>query len=107
MSDVEKCHGKPWEEWRPGWKAVAICGGALAGLGLMALCGFVFMWLWNGLMPRLFKLPAIGYWEGWGLLVLSSLLFKSLPGGGRGRPDRRKRTRRGESRKLEGEERPE
>jgi hypothetical protein len=36
--------------------------------------------LWNWLMPTLFRLPAITYWQSVGLLALSWLLF----GGGRG-----------------------
>jgi high-affinity Fe2+/Pb2+ permease len=57
-------------------KALIAIGGAVVAVGLAALFGFVFMWLWNGLMPRIFKLPEIGYWEGWGLVILSSILFK-------------------------------
>lgn len=42
--------------------------------------GFAVMGLWNWLMPALFGLPAISYWQGLGLLALSWLLF----GGRRG-----------------------
>ena len=41
------------------------------------------MWLWNGLMPAIFGLHAITFWQALGLLVLSKILF----GGFRGRPD--------------------
>ncbi len=57
-------------------KTLVAIGGAVVVAGLAALFGFVFMWLWNALMPRVFRLPTIGYWEGWGLVVLSSILFK-------------------------------
>ncbi|HUW41691.1 MAG TPA: hypothetical protein VMV90_11850 [Rectinemataceae bacterium] len=57
-------------------KALVAIGGAIVAVGLAALFGFVFMWLWNALMPRIFKLPTVGYWEGWGLVILSSILFK-------------------------------
>lgn len=43
---------------------------------------FVTMWLWNWLMPAIFGLHAISYWQALGLLVLSKILF----GGFRGRP---------------------
>lgn len=44
-------------------------------LGL--LLGFPIMWLWNWLMPYLFELPAIDFWQALGLYMLSSFLFKS------------------------------
>jgi len=45
------------------------------------LFGFVVMGLWNWLMPALFGLKVIGYWQAWGLLVLSWILFGGLRGG--------------------------
>ena len=44
--------------------------------------GWVVMWLWNGLIPAIFGLHAISYWQALGILVLSKILF----GGFRGRP---------------------
>ena len=44
--------------------------------------GFAVMWLWNWLMPALFGLHVIGYWQALGLLVLSKILFSGF----RGRP---------------------
>ena len=44
--------------------------------------GFVVMGLWNWLMPSLFGLKLITYWQAVGLLILSKILF----GGFRGRP---------------------
>lgn len=55
----------------------------LIGIGLIALIiagllsGFPLMLLWNWLMPSLFGLKSIGFWEAYGLYMLSSLLFKS------------------------------
>ena len=46
------------------------------------LFGFVVMGLWNWLMPDLFGLKAIGYWQAWGLLALSWILFGGLRHGG-------------------------
>lgn len=40
-----------------------------------AAIGAVVMWLWNALLPELFKLPVITFWQALGLLVLSRLLF--------------------------------
>lgn len=39
------------------------------------LFGFVVMWLWNWLMPVLFHLTTINYYQAVGLLALSRLLF--------------------------------
>ncbi len=37
------------------------------------------MLLWNWLMPVIFKLPSINYWQALGILVLSKILF-TIPG---------------------------
>src|SRR3974390_455368 len=51
---------------------------------IMPLALFVFgeiiLHLWNWLMPALFHLPAITFWQGLGLLVLSWLFFGGLRG---------------------------
>lgn len=39
------------------------------------LMGYVVMWLWNWLMPQIFGLPIIGYWQAIGLLALAKILF--------------------------------
>jgi hypothetical protein len=43
---------------------------------------FAVMWLWNWLMPAIFGLHAIRFWQALGLLVLSKILFSGF----RGRP---------------------
>jgi hypothetical protein len=40
--------------------------------------------LWNWLMPPIFKLPSIGFWQAAGLLVLSWILFGGFGWLGRG-----------------------
>jgi hypothetical protein len=49
---------------------------------LIALVGFGFitMWLWNSLMPVLFHLPEITFWQTVGLLILSRILLGSFGG---------------------------
>lgn len=48
----------------------------LAGAFLLGLLfGNIVRWLWNWLMPGLFNLRAIGFWEGLGLFVLARILF--------------------------------
>ncbi len=42
--------------------------------------GFAVMWLWNRLMPALFGLHSIGFWQALGLLILSKILFTGFHG---------------------------
>lgn len=51
--------------------------GSLIVLALVfiALVPAACMWLWNWLMPDLFGLQTIGYWQALGLMVLSSCFF--------------------------------
>jgi hypothetical protein len=46
-------------------------------IGLSALMALPFMWLWNGLMPDIFGLKSLSFMQAWGLLILSSFLFKN------------------------------
>jgi len=61
----------------------AIIGMAIGGVIIAAvmalLLGFVVMWLWNWLMPDIFGLTKITFWQAWGLVVLAHILFKSFP----------------------------
>ena len=47
---------------------------AILIIGLLALPA-VCMWLWNWLMPEIFGLQNIGYWQAAGLMALSSCFF--------------------------------
>ena len=62
-------------------KALKIVGMVLLGIAALIAFGFVIQLLWNWLMPRLFELPVITYWESLGILALSSILFGRLGGG--------------------------
>ncbi|MCG8575753.1 MAG: hypothetical protein MI810_12780 [Flavobacteriales bacterium] len=44
-------------------------------VGMMALFGLVVMELWNWLMPELFDLGMINFWQALGILLLSKILF--------------------------------
>ena len=48
---------------------------------VLALIPIPLLLLWNWLMPTIFGLTKITYWQSLGLLILSSILFRS-PGGG-------------------------
>ena len=54
-----------------------------------ALVGFVVMSLWNWLMPAIFGLTKITYWQAWGLLILGRLLVGGFRMGSH-RPSRRR-----------------
>jgi hypothetical protein len=42
--------------------------------------GFVVMLLWNRLMPTLFGLHSLGFWQALGLLILSKILVSGFHG---------------------------
>ncbi|HKA37581.1 MAG TPA: hypothetical protein VKH43_12230 [Thermoanaerobaculia bacterium] len=51
-----------------------------AFLILAALMVWAFSALWNGLMPEIFGLRTITYWQALGLIVLSWILFRGFRG---------------------------
>ena len=63
-----------------GSKVGKIIGWVFVGIGIAAALGLVLglglQWLWNQLMPEIFGLPPISYWQAVGLFVLAHLLFK-------------------------------
>jgi hypothetical protein len=55
------------------------------GFGVLGIAGiflftFVVMWLWNWLVPDLFRGPELSYWQTLGLLVLSKIIFSGIGG---------------------------
>jgi len=54
-------------------------GGVIIAAAMALILGFAVMWLWNWLMPPIFGLTTITFWQAWGLVVLSHILFKSFP----------------------------
>jgi hypothetical protein len=79
---MQHFHGRFWNLPMP-LRVLAIGGLAIGGLaiaaGLALLFGLILMWLWNWLMPEIFGLPTIGFWQAWGLVLLSHILFKTFP----------------------------
>jgi hypothetical protein len=84
--------GEWWEERSLAQKILLGIGFGILGVGLLALFGWLVMLLWNWLMPELFGLKRLGYWQAWGLLALCTILFKGF-GSGRGdnRSDRKRK----------------
>ena len=58
--------------------------------------GFVVTHLWNGLMPALFGLHSITFWQALGLILLGRLLFGGFRPGFGGAPWRRRMMERWE-----------
>ena len=86
MSDHDgDCQPKRWSDWSVKAKVGMIIGGIILVPAFLILLPLVTMQLWNWLMPAIFKLPAIGFWQAVGLLILSHILFK---GGHLGRAGR-------------------
>lgn len=49
---------------------------AMIWITVSLIFAFPMMWLWNWLMPAIFKLPTITVLQALGLNILASLLFK-------------------------------
>jgi hypothetical protein len=60
-------------------RALRIVGLTIAGVIFAALFalvfGFLVKWLWNELMPVIFGVKQITYWQAFGIIVLAKLLF--------------------------------
>lgn len=83
----EKCMGPDGT-----MKVLKIIGMVLLGAAALVAFGFIVQLLWNWLMPGIFDLRPITYWEGLGILALSSILFGRLGGGSSdGKKDKKKR----------------
>jgi hypothetical protein len=70
-------------------RIVGFCLKLVGGLALAALVAGLFGWivqhLWNWLMPALFHLPTVTFWQAAGLVLLSRLLFGNIGGGHHGK----------------------
>ncbi len=65
-----------------GWKILMMIP---IGILAVSLFGYVTMSLWNWLMPMLFGLRVITFWQALGMLLLSKILFGGFHGRGGGR----------------------
>ncbi|WP_179018431.1 hypothetical protein [Winogradskyella forsetii] len=66
----------------PGEIIGMILFGALFITGLAILFGFVIMWLWNWLMPMIFGLTTLTFWESVGIFILLKILLGGCGGFG-------------------------
>jgi hypothetical protein len=64
----------------PKWTQILLM--ALLAIGGVTVFGFIFgyiiMWLWNKLMPEIFGITTITYWQGIGLFILARILLGSF-----------------------------
>lgn len=58
---------------RTRWLIIPV--GLLAVVAFAAVGGYVVRWLWNTLLPPLFGLPPVTFWQALGLLALCRILF--------------------------------
>ena len=81
-----------WEKRTIPQKVLTVIGFVILGAGLFFLFGWVVMLLWNWLMPEIFGLKTLTYWQAWGVLALSCILFGRIGGGGgKGSSDRKRK----------------
>ena len=52
--------------------------GIVMFLAMIAVFSVAAMFLWNVLMPELFALPVLNYWQAAGLVILARILFGGL-----------------------------
>ena len=51
--------------------------GVFAGAGMFIGVGFLVTWLWRVTLGDIFGFKAISFWQAWGLILLSQILFKA------------------------------
>lgn len=72
------CHGKHWREHPHPLKIVCmVIVGLITACVFALVFGYFVMMLWNWLMPSLFGLVKINFWQAFGLVFLARLLFGS------------------------------
>jgi len=75
-------------------KVVKVIFFIILGLGIALLVGYIVMRLWNWLMPELFDLQEVGYWQAVGLLILAKIIFGFGGGDGPGGSSKSKKNNR-------------
>ncbi|MEM9649460.1 MAG: hypothetical protein AAF969_13355 [Bacteroidota bacterium] len=73
MESKERYYEKKVEKYVT--KGFKIFFAGLIFIGLVLLAGYVMMLLWNWLMPDLFGLTTIRYWQALGIMLLTKIIF--------------------------------
>lgn len=63
------------DEKKTAWNVLKMIGMVILGIAACVLMGFVIMWLWNWLMPMIFGLAQVNYWQAVGIFILAKILF--------------------------------
>ena len=75
-----------WPGVHPAIKGLRMAGLVVLGVigaGIFALVfGWLVMILWNWLMPTIFHLVEITYWQAFGIVILAKLIFGGIGGKG-------------------------
>jgi len=78
-----------WQGANPALRGLRIAGLVVLGVVGAALFALVFGWfvmlLWNWLMPAIFNLGTITYWQAFGIVILAKLVFGNAGAGPGGR----------------------
>ena len=91
-----------WEDRNIGEKVGVGIGLAVLGVGLFFLYGWLVMAMWNWLMPALFRLPTMDFWQAIGLPFLIMLLFMGV-GSNSGEKQKDRKRKRALRRSLQAE----
>jgi len=63
----------------------------ILGIAIAFIVGYIVMLLWNWLMPQLFGLPQVDYWQALGVLILAKIIFGFGGGDGPGSSSKSKK----------------
>ena len=75
-----------WRFWHTGWGiAAAVVFGLVGAVVFAFLFGYIIMLLWNWIMPAIFSLGKIGFWQAFGIALLGRLIFGSFGHGYHGK----------------------
>ena len=58
-----------------------VIGGIVFTAAIALLFGLALMILWNWIMPDIFGVNEVTYWQAWGLVLLAHILFRGGRGG--------------------------
>jgi hypothetical protein len=80
-----------WPGAHPALRGLRIAGMVVLGIVGAAIFALAFGWLvmilWNWLMPVIFHLGVLSYWQAFGVVILAKLIFGGIggrgPGGGK------------------------
>ena len=58
-------------------KIVNFISTLISALIVDLVMAWIVMLLWNGILPIVLSLPAVTYWQSFGIMLLAEILFKS------------------------------